>query len=467
MASHIGHVQFTIMFRNDSLWETYAYSPDLQPLPKNMSYVIFHNSSRDHDSRSKQYDLNFPLLVVQKTLEEAYLRTTSRWSEEDSHYTVLHTPCNSTRLLLLSPPVTLPFIHLFILSISQVDYGELWRLYYQSEVVDDDLMGNSTNTNSTSGCCDCDLRMRASELGTALPWVLVFAFLFLSNISFQVIADEKRKKLFVSLRRLGLVDSAYWISWFVTFQVLLIVGCSLSLIVAFGVRSVSPSLRATNLSVMFLLLYLSGSASIASSFFLAAFCNSTSSATSLAFTQFLVALLTIAPATKALNTYEYVNDQCAFVSSSYNRIYSPVLLGYTFVQFLVFFIPFFHSAQGISDIISIVQYKSQTVHFADLGSPVSLLYSIEEDDSEFDSKWIGWSFRMLAIDCVMYLCLAWLVGQLASSDASEGRSLFSVLVPGPIKKFLLGSGEVVEEGDIRGEEKMKSRVDGNVRAYKV
>ncbi|CAE7770198.1 ABCA8, partial [Symbiodinium microadriaticum] len=120
----------------------------------------------------------------------------------------------------------------------------------------------------------------------------------------------------------------------------------------------------------------------------------------------------------------------------------------------------------ITDIISIVQYKGKTVHFENLGSPVALVYN-SGDKNTFDSMWIGWSFRMLAVDCVIYLLLAWLAGQLVSSDASEGRSLFSVLVPGPLKRLLLGSGDVVQEGDIRGEERMKSREDGNVRAYKV
>jgi hypothetical protein len=370
---------------------------------------------------------------VQKTLEESFLRTTDRWSDSSSQYSV--------------------------------EYGEVWRLQYESLMADDDLL-SSNSTNST-GCCECDKRVKAEQLGIAIPWVLVFSFLFMSNISFQVIADEKRKKLFQSLRRLGLLDSAYWMSWFVTFQLLLIAACSLSLIVAAGVREVSPSLRGINLSLLFLLLYLSGTASIASSFFLASMCNSSSAATSLAFGQFLVALLTIAPATSPLNSYQLLDNQCYYVASSFNVIYSSQLLGYTFVQFLVFFIPFFHSAQAITDIISIAQYKGQNVHFDDLGSPVNMLYSDQDVKSDFDSMWIGYSLRMLAFDCLLYLFLAWLAGQVISSDGSEGRSLFSVLVPGPLRKYLLGTNQEIQEGDVRGEEREKSRVDGNVRAYKV
>lgn len=398
-----------------------------------MSYVIFHNKSDDGDYRSKQYGLNFPLLVVQKTLEEAYLRTTDRWSDTSQY---------------------------------SVDYGTVWRLEYE-DIVNDDELVNVNNTNSTTGCCDCDKRVKTQQLGLAIPWVLVFSFLFMSNISFQVIADEKRKKLFQSLRRLGLLDSAYWMSWFVTFQILLLLACSLSLIVAAGVREVSSSLRGIDLSLMFLLLYLSGTASVTSSFFLASMCNSSSASTSLAFGQFLVALLTIAPATSPLNYYTDIDGVCYYVASSYNVVYSSDLLGYTFVQFLVFFIPFFHSAQAITDIISIAQYKGESVNFNNLGSPVSMLYSSGDVESGFDSMWIGYSLRMLAFDCLIYMFLAWLAAQVISSDALEGRSLFSVLVPSPLRKYILGTGQQIQEGDVRGEEREKSRVEGNVRAYKV
>jgi hypothetical protein len=75
VSDNVGRVQFTIFFRNESLWETTRYSPNNIPLAKNMSYVIFYNESTNNDSRSKKYNLNFPLLVLQKSLDEAYLKT--------------------------------------------------------------------------------------------------------------------------------------------------------------------------------------------------------------------------------------------------------------------------------------------------------------------------------------------------------------------------------------------------------
>lgn len=79
VATELGRVQYTVLFSNQSLWESASsqqYNYPIQPLQKNMSYVIFYNSSHGKDDpRSDQHGVNIPLLVLQKTLEEACLRT--------------------------------------------------------------------------------------------------------------------------------------------------------------------------------------------------------------------------------------------------------------------------------------------------------------------------------------------------------------------------------------------------------
>lgn len=84
VANQLGRVQFTVLFSNQSLWESassQSYNYPIQPLSKNMSYVIFYNSSHGKsDPRSEQHRVDFPLLVLQKTLEEAYLRTAATFS---------------------------------------------------------------------------------------------------------------------------------------------------------------------------------------------------------------------------------------------------------------------------------------------------------------------------------------------------------------------------------------------------
>lgn len=440
VASHIGEVQFTIFFQNKSLWETPAYSPDYIPIAKDLAYTIFYNSSRNHDSRSKNYDVNFPLIVLQKTLEESYIRLS--YGNKFDRY--------------------------------DVNYGELWDYSYtaQEETI---IPENITNININTTKCDLDQRKRSFAVGIAMPWVLVFTMLCMSSITFQIIADERRKQLFTFLRRLGLFDISYWLSWFITFQILLIIGCTISLIAAACVAPHSDMLRAIDLNVMFLLLYLSGSGAISLSFFLSSFCYSSSISSSLAFAQFLTALAIVVACINPFNSYEYADTDdddnlrpgCYLVTSSYNSIYSPLLPGASFVQFLVFFLPYFHSAQTISDIISIVRYEHLEVTIGDLGSPKQLV-TISGSDDTYDSYWIGYSLRLLAVNTFFYLFCSWLASQLLSTGASEGRPLMSVILPPFIRRYIKQNEKVIlQDGDIRGEEKEKSKLEQSVRAYKV
>lgn len=437
VGTHLGQVQFTILFQNKSLWETSDYSPDMIPLSKELAYTIFYNETRNHDSRSKKYNLNFPLLVVQKTLEESYLRL--KYGSNFLRY--------------------------------DVDYGQLWDYPYMG--APEEPLVNVTAVNITK--CDLSERERSFAVGITLPWVLVFVMLALSSISFQIVADERRKQLFTFLRRLGLYDLSYWLSWFLTFQILLVLSCAISLITYALVIPHSDILRAIDSQVMFLVLYLSASGTISLSFFLASFCHSSSISSSLSFTQFLVALVIVVACINPFNTYNYSSSddgddsgsECYLTTSSYNRIYSPQLPGASFVQFLVFFLPYFHSAQAISDIISIARYRHLEVTLSDLGSPKQLVES--ESTNTYDSMWIGYSLRLLAVDAVFYLFCSWLASQLLSTGASEGRPLQSVLIPPFLRRYFKAteSSALLQDGDIRGEEKEKSRSEKSVRAYKV
>jgi hypothetical protein len=450
VADHLGQIQFTILFQDQSLWETSAYSPSLTPLPKDLAYTIFYNKTRNHDPRSQTYHLNYPLLVAQKTLEEASLRLS--YGNNFLNY--------------------------------EVEYGQLWDYPYQGSSVIEEV--NATDTSSVNATkCDLVERERSLAVGIALPWVLVFVMLSLSTISFQIVADERRKELFTFLRRLGLYDISYWLSWFITFQCLLVLACALSLITYALVIPHSDVLHAIDAPVMFLVLYLSASGTISLSFFLASFCHSSSISSSLSFTQFLVALVIVVACLNPFNTYEShslgdddttqsyyddgsANSICLLTSSSYNLIYSPNLPGASFVQFLVFFLPYFHSAQAISDIVSIARYEHLRVSIGDLGSPKQLVESGSSTDP-YDSMWIGYSLRLLAVNTFFYLFCSWLASQLLSSGASEGRPLASVLIPPFLRRHLktFEREAIVQDGDVRGEEKERSRVEKSVRAYKV
>lgn len=276
VAAGVGKVQFTVFFHNESLWDA---GFDDESVGKNLSYVIFYNNSRNNDERSAMYNVNFPLLVLQHGLDDAFMKTA-----HPNRYTAY-----------------------------DASYGVLWKVPLEEDA-------ESPPADEETTPCDWDQRHEMETIGFALPWVLVFSFLLMSNIPFQMVAEERRKKLFSMMRRLGLMDTAYWASWFVTFQILLLLACSIALLAAEIIGTQSSALRSIDAGVLFLILWLSGAAFVSLAFFLGAFCSTSSVSAALAFTQFLIALATISASTTSLNEYsKYFKSSgyadCGFVSS--------------------------------------------------------------------------------------------------------------------------------------------------------
>ena len=216
--------------------------------------------------------------------------------------------------------------------------------HWKVEVEDTYGASNSSYNSTTDPRClaSNSFNEQVSEYSI---WVFLGCWLIQAVISFYSIVEERTKRLFGSLRRIGLMDSAYWMSWFVTYQVLTIIASLLALAVKALCEGGSSMLKNIDYDVMFVLLYMAGSAFMANSFFLASFVSSSSMATNTYFLQVLMAMITNACCgTYLLNTYRF-NPQleCVFTSSDYNNVYSPLLPGKEFVQFLVgdFYIPLY------------------------------------------------------------------------------------------------------------------------------
>jgi hypothetical protein len=152
-----------------------------------------------------------------------------------------------------------------------------------------------------------ELRTNVSIINSLVPWIFIFAFLLIASIPFQMISEERHKKLFTTLRRLGLMDSAYWASWFVFFEILLLISCSISMIYVAILKDYSEILENINYDIIFLLFFISGTAMITFSFFMAVFCKSSSIANSITFIQLLAAMITIAVCNGAVNYYTLNN----------------------------------------------------------------------------------------------------------------------------------------------------------------
>ena len=172
--------------------------------------------------------------------------------------------------------------------------------------------------------------------------------------------------------------------------------------VAAIIQTVSPSLQAIDLGLLYLILWLSGTSFLSLSCFLAALSSSASMTTSLYSAQFLIALITVAACSSTYNHYVSVgysdgviNDSvCYLVSSSYNTVYSSSLLGNQFVMFLVFFLPWFHAAQAMSDVLSAVQFEGQTIGMGGIAQSITLSYSASPGTT-FPCPWIQYSLVML------------------------------------------------------------------------
>lgn len=261
-------------------------------------------------------------------------------------------------------------------------------------------------------------------------------------------------------------------------------------------RTRSSALRAVDLRLLYLILWLSGTSFLSLSCFLAALSSSASVSTSLYSAQFLAALITVAASSGAYDYYSAVgyNDGfinstvCYLVSSSFNRIYSSMLIGNEFVQFLVFFLPWFHAAQAMADVISVVQYEGQSIGMGDIGKDVTLSFTAAEDQL-FTCPWLKTPITMLITSSILYvfyltfflfpflflfyfyLCsymfMSWLTAQIITSDGTEGRSLANILIPPALRRLLFREREEVQDGDIRGSERQLSANEGSVRAYKV
>lgn len=139
-----------------------------------------------------------------------------------------------------------------------VNYGQMWALPSELEYA---------KSNTTSFC---DMKTtNLDAVASVFPYLLTFCFMLMASIAFQLVAEERTKQLFAYLRRLGLYDSTYWLSWTIVFQVLLLLACILAMIVMAIVRNYSTALANISYGMMFLLFWASGTGMVSNGMFLA------------------------------------------------------------------------------------------------------------------------------------------------------------------------------------------------------
>eukprot|EP01037_Dinobryon_pediforme_P018669 gene18669-18968_t len=215
---------------------------------------------------------------------------------------------------------------------------------------------HSANTNSSCGATTKDF----TNLSAASPFVFCFGFQIVGVFVFQLLIEERHKGLVSSLRKLGLLDSAYWIAWMGSVQLLLLAASVLALIVA-------------------------------------------------------------------------------GIMEEFTYVLQKLDLG-----FVLFWMPWFHTGQALSNIFSVIQYGT-SYSGADMQQTQLVTDYNMPNYSTFQTVSLGYTFGLMVGCSVVYVALAWICGQ----------------------AYFTGSRDAVIEGDVRGRERAVSQQEGSIRAYKV
>ncbi len=420
-----------------------TYSHCYTAIPKNVSevssYVIFYNVTHgSSDSRSKYHGVNFPLLVLQKSLEESMLRNVN-----NGHF------ANVTY---------------------DASYAQTWSYNPGTSF----HTGTTTSTNSTCG----DVSKDMFNVNLASPLVFTYVFQLMGILCFQVITEERHKGLLRSLRTLGLNHSAYWITWFLLFQALAILASIFALILAAIIRPSVYVLQHLDFGVLFLFLWMAISCSIANAMFLSSFIPQGNWSSVAIFLNFFGAFLTliflIFTIDSKMDFYlpnpEFDDDgsgtnaiiECLWSPSDYSAVYDDRSAG-GLLQFVVYWLPWFHIGHVISQIFSKLQYGGN-YDFNSLYEKRTMYYyeTLATVPTAFTPPTASWTLGVMFVNTFIYIILAWFFGQVM-----EGMPIEVIFIPPWLRKHVLGLDNQVFAGDYRGLERQKSGEEESIRAYKI
>lgn len=428
--------------------DQYCYDPNSSGCstftPKNInessSYVIFYNvTHKSSDSRSRYHDINFPLLVLQKSIEESILRSIDNGTFSNVTY--------------------------------DASYAQTWS-YNPGTTFNIASPTTTASLNSTCGEVQKDM----FNVNLASPLVFTYVFQFIGILAFQVITEERHKGLLKSLRTLGLNHSAYWLTWFLFFQILAILASVLALILAAIIRSQVYILQHLDFGVLFLFLWMSISCSTANAMFLSSFIPAGNWSSVVIFLNFFGAFLTLiflifSIDTKLIFFLPSPDDDgsgsnqiasCLWAPSAYSAVYDHRTAG-GLLQFVIYWLPWFHIGNVISQVFSILQYGGD-YHISTLYESRTMYYYklLATTPTSFTPPTASWTLGIMFVNTFIYIVLAWLFEQLI-----EGIPIDVIFIPAWLRIRLLGLNDVVYAGDYRGLERQRSAEEESIRAYKI
>ncbi len=400
MAQNLGTVQFSLFFYpHETLW--YWTTRDDDYFPKTgketngSSYVIFFNNTHgSQDFRSEQHHIDFPLLVLQKSIEHSML-------------------------LIQNPKENVTY---------DVNFSQIWS-------VGSGYTLEASARNFTCGTHEYD--MYGANFGCSV--VFTFGFQFLGLMLFLIIAKERQKGLVRSLKSIGLYFSSYWLSYFTVFQVLILTSSLLTLIVAAIIRPYVYMLQNLDFGVLFLLIWLGVTCTVANNMFLASFLPPSGNSTSAMIgANFVGSIVLLYFTTETMNSYEWLvlvgpNGNygyfCEILASPYNSVFDTgVIVNYVY-QLIYFWMPAYHIGRVVSEIVSIQQYgmmyvneemyKSHTMYVSKNVFRMPVPVTVPS---------VSWTFGMMVLLSLVYLLLAWILSQWL--QGTPIRQIILSMVPG-------------------------------------
>ena len=214
---------------------------------------------------------------------------------------------------------------------------------------------------------------------------LVMAFSPLVNFLLVNLVTEKEKKIKVGMKMMGLSDGAFWISWFITYGIIM-----LGTVIIVSIVSVFALFPNSNFFIIFIMFLAYGLSVISFSFMLTPFFNKATAAGGLgSLATILFSILVL------LAIYTSISAPVKWILS----LLCPTAFGF-----------------GISELVVLDSYFGG----ADFSNFVS---------SSHTSFPIGASFLMLIIDIILYWILAFYFDNIVPGEFGQAKPFYFFLLP--------------------------------------
>eukprot|EP01132_Coremiostelium_polycephalum_P003971 gene3971-4967_t len=244
-----------------------------------------------------------------------------------------------------------------------------------------------------------------------------------STISFiflmYKIAYEKENKLKQGLVTMGLGQSVYSVSWFITSAILNLLITLIT--IAIGAACQFDYFKSTNFFVNFFLFFLFTMAMSQVAFFVLSFLSTTKAAIGLGMVIFIVGAI-----------LQLILSQMGPLI--FQTIYEKDNTAATVARVFLFFIPMFHFSKAITDINTI----SSLYQFTKIGFKWSdLSRNLNSKDSDYAIPQTGQSLLFLFILSIIYIVLAWYFDNVIPGNDGNSQPPWFFLLPsywGIVKK---------------------------------